>query len=679
MAIRAASRYRGPGRAVLALLAALTSAVVVAGLLTVVAGAPSATPLPPPRPEAQTTLLFDRFGRPIAGLDAGVNRIEVPLSRIALSLRQAVVAVEDRHFYDEGGISVRGILRALAYDLLHHRLAQGGSTITQQYVKLEYTGSERTLGRKLREIVLAEQLAHRYRKDRILAMYLNTVYFGEGAYGAEAAAETYFGVHASQLSVEQSALLAGLIQAPGAYDPFLNPAAARARRNVVLAAMVRQGWLSPATAARLERRPVRVRRPPPPSSALAYFVRYVEQALVRRYGIARTFTGGLRVTTTLDLGMERAAERAIASHLSGPRDPAAALVAIDPLTGAIRAFVGGRDFRRAQFDLAADAHRQAGSAFKVFTLASALLRGIPLDSVWNGPRSITISDPRCETGGRPWQVSNFADESAGTMTLAQAVAHSVNTIFAQLVVRVGPASVVRVARAMGIRSPLQPVCSITLGSEPVTPLEMADAYATLAARGIHRSPQVLQTVRDAGGRVLSRLAPDGVRAIPPGVADLVTAALQGVITGGTGTAADIGRPAAGKTGTAQDFQDAWFCGYVPQLAACVWVGYPRGEVPMHDVDGFADVVGGSVPAEIWHDFMSAALVGVPVRGFHPVHVAPPPRPPIPPVPSPTLPAPAAPPPSAPPTPTPLPSPTPTPPVPSPSPSPHHHHGHPPHP
>ena len=601
-------------------------------------------------------MLYDRTGRPIGSLDQGVNRVPVASNQMAPSLKQAIVAVEDKHFYHEGGVSLSGIFRAAGADLVHHAFEQGGSTITQQYVKLEYTGDQRTLTRKVREAVLAEKLAHRYTKDQILTLYLNTVYFGNGAYGAQAAAEAYFGIPARKLSVSQSALLAGLVQAPSLYDPFTDRDAAAARRNQVLQDMAQQGYLTSEAAARLEASRVTVVRARTRPSAIDYYTAYVSRVLQNRFGADLTFSGGLQVTTTLDSRYEQAAEAAITRVLHTPGDPSAALVAIDPSTGAVRAFVGGQNFAKVKFDLASGGHRQAGSAFKVFTLAAALEEGIPLSSIWTGPPTLTIPDPRCSNGiNKPWVVSNYADEAAGTMTLAQAIAHSVNTIFAQVVTKVGPSKVAAVAHAMGIRSPLKAVCSITLGVNAVSPLDMADAYATLDARGIHHAPQFIQTVRSASGKVIFQLPRSGRRALPQQVADLETSALRGVITEGTGTAADSGRPAAGKTGTGQNFQDAWFCGYVPQLTTCVWVGYPRAERPMLNVEGFPQVFGGSLPAEIWHGFMSAVLAKVPVRNFAGVAGGPPPLAPL-------VPFPVAP-----------PTPVPSPPQPKPSPShkPHH--------
>lgn len=574
-------------------------------------------PLPKPPPLPQTTYVFDRKGRVITTLHAGVNRIEVPLSRISDHLKHAVIALEDRDFYRESGVNFSSIARAALVNLRKGRVEQGGSTITQQYVKNVYTGGERTISRKIEEAILAQKLSRSYTKDEILASYLNSVYFGRGAYGTEAAALTYFGVHASRLNLQQAALLAGLIRAPARYDPFRDPKGAATRRDLALQAMAGQGYITWDEARASVSKPVRVRKGRSSTTPAAYFMDFVRRALQNKHGYSGTFTGGLRVTTTLDWGMQRAAERAIVTNLPNPRDPAAALVAIDPRNGEIRALVGGRNFNRAKFNLATQAHRQTGSAFKPFTFVAALEQRIDPTAVMSGPRNLTIDDPMCRDPKKgDWEVSNYADETAGTMSLRSALAHSVNTIFAQLVVGVGPDNVVNVARRMGIRSRLSDVCSITLGSQGVTPMEMTAAFATLAARGVRHQPRAIREVRDPGGRVIERPTKKGKRALEQNVADLATHALQGVIQGGTGTAADIGRPAAGKTGTAQNYQDAWFCGYVPQLAACVWMGYPKTEDrPMENVEGFAHVFGGSLPAMIWHDFMVKALKGTPAAGF----------------------------------------------------------------
>jgi len=575
--------------------------------------------IPPIPVGPQTTFVFDRHGKPVTTLHAEVNRTIVPLGQISPNLQDAVVAVEDRDFYRHGALDAVAIFRAAYENALNGRILQGGSTITQQLAKNLFTSGARTLPRKVHEAVLAVKLEKRYTKRQILSMYLNTVYFGHGAYGAQAAAETYFGVPAGRLKPLPAATLAGIIAAPGQFDPATHPQDALARRNLVLKDLGQQGYITPTQASRLEGKRLKVPGLAHPQPTLyPYFMDTVTQRLLNLTGYTKTFEGGLRVTTTLDQKDQQAAERAVSSELPSPSDPSAALVAIDPATGEIRALVGGRDFDKQKFNLATQAHRQTGSAAKTFTLTAAMEQGISLKSTWSGPPHLIVDDPRCmdPKTGKPWDVSNFADESAGTMSLLDATAHSVNTIFAQLVLDVGPDQVVKAAKALGVRTRLQAVCSITLGSQAVTPLDMATAYATLADRGVRHDTQVVSSIRDASGHVLWRDGSKGVRAVPENDADLVTYALQGVVTHGTGTAATLPRrPVAGKTGTGQSFRDAWFCGYTPQLAACVWVGYKKGEISMHNVEGYADVFGGSIPARIWHDFMSTAMAGQRVLDF----------------------------------------------------------------
>ena len=575
------------------------------------------TKLPDAPPGPQTTFVLDRNGKLITTLHAEVNRVVVPFDQIPDDVKNAVIAAEDKDFYHHGGVSYFSIIRAGWADLTHRGIVQGGSTITQQYVKNVYTGNQRSFGRKIKEAILAVKVDHKYSKDEILGRYLNTVYFGNGAYGVQAAAQVYFGIPARKLSLLQAATLAEVIPAPAQYDPVDHADVAKVRRNSVLQKMASQGYITQQEADQLMDQPVKVKLRPQVAHKFAYFVSVVSKALQDTYGYAETFTGGLRVTTTLDSKMQRAAAQAVASHLPAKSDPAAALVAIDPKTGAIRALVGGRDFTRAKFNLATQAHRQAGSAFKPFTLSAAMEKKISLKSTWQGPAEITIDDPECANpDGTPWMVHNYADEEAGTFELTEATAHSVNTIFAQLVTTVGPDKVVDVAERMGIKSPLQPVCSITLGTQAVSPLDMTTAYASLAARGVVRSPYTVVQVKSTDNHVNDVYQPKaGTRALKKNDADLVTFALQAVVDHGTGTAAQIGRPVAGKTGTAQKFVDAWFCGYTPQLAACVWVGYPKGEIPLENVEGVSNVFGGSIPAGIWHDFMSAAMQGQPALDF----------------------------------------------------------------
>lgn len=591
--------------------------------------------LPKTLPPIQSTYLYDRNGTLLAQIHGPVDRTIIPLADIPKRTQDAVIAVEDHGFYSHPGIDPIAILRAAWTDLVKRQVVQGASTITEQLVKQQYAGSyvkqkdgsvsyiapARTITEKIREALLAVKLEKTLSKEQILARYLNTIYFGHGAYGVQAAAQTYWSEDAKDLTTLQSATLAGLITAPSLFDPVLHPNDAKSRRDYALDQMVQYGYLDAAKAAQLKQKPVTTA---PASDVLhapvnsEYFVDYTKRYMIRRLGGAEVFGGGLRVTTSLDLSLQKAAEAAIKSRLPQPTDPQAALVAIDPRNGQILAMVGGRNFRRSQVNLATGqggTGRQAGSSFKPFTLAAAMKAGYSLNAYWQGPSSITIPNPECFTNGAPWTLSNASDSEAGTFTLQRATWFSVNTVFAQVAAQVGPQNVADMAHAMGIRSPLKPVCSITLGTQAVTPLEMTNAYATLADRGIRHWADPLVQMTNRQGKVIGNVASTGARVLDQNNADLVTYALQGVISYGTGTAASIGRPAAGKTGTAQSYVDAWFCGYTPQLATCVWMGYPKGEIPMTSVEGVSPVFGGTIPAEIWHDFMAVAVAGQPVEGF----------------------------------------------------------------
>src|ERR671931_936970 len=446
------------GIASLALAAALAPPFIAAGKGAQLANAlydrtkiPHAPHLP------RTTFLYDRTGHLLMTLHGAVDRTPIPFSEMPKVLRQAVIAAEDADFYREGGVNIRSIFRAALINLRHHQIVQGGSTITQQYVKDVYTGDKRTVARKIREAIIAQKLSHIYTKSQILQRYLNEVYLGHGAYGVEAAAQRYFGIHASKLDLLQSATLAGIIAAPSEFDPITNREDAKGRRNYVLYRMAHLGMISKHKAHRLAHKPVATASQTTPQVPGRYFLSYVKKALEHQFGTKRTFEGGLRVQTTLDVPLQRAARVAVNDHLQGKGDPSAAVVAIDPQTGQVLAMIGGRNQDKTKFNLATQAHRQAGSAFKAFTLATALEQGYSLQSVWKGPPSLLISDPRCFTPDPqtnipgPWNVSNYADESAGTMSLLDATANSVNTIYSQVALSLGPDKVAEMARRMGVR------------------------------------------------------------------------------------------------------------------------------------------------------------------------------------------------------------------------------------
>jgi penicillin-binding protein 1A len=535
----------------------------------------------------------------------------VPLDRIDPKLQHATVAIEDRRFFHEGGTDWIAVLRAGVADVTSTSLAQGGSTLTQQLVRNLYLGDQRTLGRKLEEGCLADQLARRWSKNHVLDAYLNTVFYGQQAYGVQAAAETYFSASARQLTLPQAALLAGLPQAPTTYDPLRDPTDAKARRAEVLKAMLSTGYIDAAAyrsavAAPLGLKPGAIAKQQPES----FFVNYVSEQLVGRYGAATVRQGALTVHTTLDWRRQREAERAIRSTLNRSTDPASALVAIDPATGAITAMasiVPGRP--RYQFNLAVQGRRQAGSSFKLFVLTSAILRGIdPFTTTY-------LSAPFRGPPSDPYLIQTDTHAYTGRTPIDKATAQSDNTVFVRLTLDLGDATIAKTAHRMGVTSPLRPVDTIGLGVNAVSPLEMASAYATIAARGVYRRPYAIASVTFPDGHIDRSWQPHASRqVIPAAVADEVTRVLQGVIAHGTGTAANPRRPAAGKTGTTSSLADAWFDGYTPDLAAAVWVGYPQARVPMTNVHGIR-VFGGTFPAQIWRTFITAALHGKPADGF----------------------------------------------------------------
>ena len=564
-----------------------------------------------PRARGEKSFVYARDETSMGAVPSPWNREPIPLSRMGKWLPVATVAIEDRRFWErDRAVDYEAIARAAVANVRARRTVQGGSTIQQQLVRDRYLRNPKLdLSRKLTEACLAIQLGRRMSKREILETYMNGAFYGSNAYGVEAAARTYFSRPARRLALVQAALIAGLPQAPSRFDPARHRAAAKRRRNQVLAALLDAGDITPRRYANATRRPLRL-TPTRRYRRIRYpaFFEAARRELVDRYGLRRSRRGGLRVKTTIDPRLQQLGESALRSWLRLPTDPAGALVAIDPRTGAVRAMaVHAPGGRRLQFNLATQSRRQSGSTFKVFTLAAAMEAGISLGSVWRGPGSRRFTDRRCRTNNEPWVVGNYADQAQGTMSLLQATAFSVNTIYAQVALRVGLSRIVDVAHRMGIESPLLPVCSLTLGPEGVSPLEMTDAFATLAARGIRRRPQLLERVTTPNGKVVDRLRRDGRRALRRDVADRVTFALSGVVRGGTGTAAYFGRPMAGKTGTAESYKDAWFCGFVPQLAACAWIGHAQAEVPMAYVAGFPAVVGGSVPARIWRTFMAPAV------------------------------------------------------------------------
>lgn len=563
---------------------------------------------------AQTTRIYSADGKLLANLFLE-NREVVTLDKISPYLQKAVVAVEDERFYEHNGFDTIGIVRAAITNLAAGGVEEGASTITQQIVRNTVLAEERTeisYKRKVREAYLAYQLEKQMSKADILSMYLNTVYFGEGAYGAESAALTFFAKHASDLTVAEAALLAGLPQGPSRLDPYDNMDGAVERQQWVLKKMRENGDITAAEYETARGEQIVLKR----AEALQekgvysapYFVAHVKKVLQDEYGTALVFKGGLRVYTTLDTRMQTQAETAVRHVLDKGSDPDAALVAIDPRNGYIKALVGGKDYNKKKFNFATQAHRQPGSSFKMFTLVTALESGMPPHRKLDSSSPATI-----KTGGAPWIVGNAEGSGKGYITLQSATVGSVNTVYARLAKELGADEIVKTAKRMGIKTKLQPYLSITLGGQEVTPLEMASAYGTLAANGKHYPPIAVTKIEDSTGKVIFQAEPEGTQAISHSVAYAATSILKGVISGGTATRARIGRPAAGKTGTTQDYRDAWFVGYTPQLVCSVWMGYTP-ERPMRNVHG-RRVFGGTFPAQIWHDFMLQALKGQPRLDF----------------------------------------------------------------
>ena len=548
----------------------------------------------------------------LAVLRGSQSRVLVQSAQISPWIKQAIVATEDRRFYEHRGIDLRGMGRALWADVRHKSALQGGSTITQQFVKNELTGTQRSITRKLKEAALAWQLEQHWSKDQILTAYLNTIYFGNGAYGVERAARTYFGHDALKLTLPEAALLAGIPEDPSRYDPVAHPSAAVARRAVVLRLMLQQGIIQPGR----YRRALSASLPRPQDIHLSgvrgqapYFGEYVKQQLIDQFGAKHVFGGGFRVDTTINLELQKLARAAIDKWLPSPDGPQAALVALNPSNGAVLVMYGGRSFHESQFNLAVQGERQPGSSFKPFVLATALKEGIsPLSTFTSKPISIFL-------GNKYWTPSNYEGEYLGPIDLVKAIAVSDNSVFAQLTKVVGPANVARTAHELGITSRLDGVFSIGLGTQAVNPLEMARAYASFENGGYRidgkvfgDTPRAITKIEDVKGKVIYANAPRRTAVLSSTDAHLITQLLEGVVTGGTGQAAALpGRAVAGKTGTTENYGDAWFVGYTPQLVAAVWVGYPKGLQPMLTEFHGRPVVGGTYPALIWKTFMESAL------------------------------------------------------------------------
>lgn len=593
----------------------------VVAAMAVAAAACSVEPLEDPGlgDRGLSTIVYASDGSILATWHAEEDRTLVAYEELPKVLLDAVVAIEDERFWSHRGVDLRAVGRALFANVEAGTVVEGGSTITQQYLKNVLLTPDVSIDRKLEEAALALRLEEGLTKEEILERYLNTVYFGHGAYGVGTASLLYFGKSPADLTLGESAMLAALIQAPAASDPYIDPEPALARRRLVLEKMTDLQWVTPEEAAEADAEPLTLK---PVEGVVParypYFTEEVKRRLLDDPALGETvtdrynaiFRGGLRIHTTIDPIVQESAEAAIASVL--PEDgPSGALVALDPRTGHVLAIVGGTDFYDpdsgiAQFNLATQGERQPGSSFKPFVLAAALEQGFGLDAVFEGGRDVIVS-----TDSGPWLVENYNGATFPNLTLAEATVFSVNVIYARLVDAVGADHVVDLAEAAGINSDLQPFHSVALGAQEVTPLDMASAYGTFAADGVHVDPILVTSIETHHGINIYEATPAVTEVVEKHVAQQVTAALGEVVRRGTGQQARIGRPIAGKTGTSQEHRDAWFVGYTPEMVASVWVGFPESLVSMEYPATAYNITGGTWPAQIWARFASGALSGVP--------------------------------------------------------------------
>jgi penicillin-binding protein 1A len=560
---------------------------------------------------AASSQVFDSNGKLIATIHSVENRLPVPLAKVPKDLQNAFVATEDARFFQHFGVDPRAIVRAVFANVLDRGVTEGASTITQQLARNALLSQEQTLKRKIQEAVLAIQIERQYTKAEILELYLNQIYFGQGAYGVQAAAWVYFGKNVENLNLAECALLAGIPKSPNYYSPLNNLKAARERQSTVLDQMVKYEYISQATASKAKTTELKLAtRSSSSTGEASYFVDYVTQQLIDRYGADAVYKEGLKIYTSLDLNLQRAAEKAMAqlptyrTDAKGIKQPQGALVAIEPHTGQIKAMVGGRG--NDQFNRAVMAERQPGSAFKPFVYLAALESGMtPATVVEDKPVTIGNYSP-----------TNYDHKYRGKVTLRTALENSLNVVAVKLAQRVGPEKPIYYAQQMGIstlvtRGPVNDVnMAMALGglTRGVTPLELASAYGVLANGGVRVEPTAVLRVVDRNGKVLEQHQPRAKAVINERSAYLLTDMMKGVLIRGTGGGANIGRPAAGKTGTTSDHHDAWFVGFTPDLVTAVWMGSDTPE----SLNG---MTGGDLPATMWHDFMLAALAKSPVRDF----------------------------------------------------------------
>jgi penicillin-binding protein 1A len=607
-----------PARLVLIGGAALVGTIVIAvGIVLgyVVAIADNVPPLSQLKQisDGSNSEIYAANGASLGTILSDTLRTPIPSSQIPSILKEATVAIEDQRFYQHHGVDFQGIIRAAMTDLTSGQTLQGGSTITMQLVRNLYVGvSERTLKRKIQEAVLAEKLEKVHDKDWILTDYLNTVPYGaeggQDALGVQAAARIFFNKTASQLTLPQAALLAGLPQAPSEYNPFDNPSAARTRRNEVLAKMAQLGYITLADASYAESAPLGLEHGTYYSTRIEnFFFNYVQQQLIAKYGANTVLQGGLKVYTTLNLNLQHQAQKAMAEVLDEPGDPAAAIVTENPRNGQIEAMAQSTSYQQSEYNLATEGHRQPGSTFKAIDLATALSDGVNPNTTYYDSHFLAAG---WLPGYPTYSVSTFGDTYAGSINLVQATVTSDNTLYAQLAADLGEPNITAMAYKLGVTTKLDGFPSDALGADGVTPLEMANVYATLADGGYRNTQSVITKVVFPDGTVDSSWSDDTrTQAVSDGVTAEETNILEQNVLHGTATRSAIDCPTAAKTGTTSNLVDAWLDGYTPNYSTVVWMGYPNKDVPMTDVHGEPQQ-GGYLPAQIWHDYM------LPVVGTH---------------------------------------------------------------
>ncbi|MEG4023371.1 penicillin-binding protein 1A [Microcoleus sp. S13C4] len=564
----------------------------------------------------ETTHIYDINGKPLASIHDEANRDVVPLDQISPNLKRAVLAIEDSNFFTHKGINPGGIARALLVNLEKGRTVEGGSTLTMQLVKNLFLSPQSKFSRKVAEAVMSIRLEQILHKDQILQLYLNQIYLGHNLYGVETASRSYFNKSASNLTLAEAAMLAGLISAPEEYSPFVNYKLAKERQITVLSRMKELKWITPAqeTAARGEK--IKLGKITSfGGSQVPYVTQAVVQELTRRFGRDAVVKGGMRVQTTIDLKMQRIAEETVKAwhdrlYYQGlfydREEGQIALAAVDPRTHFVKAMVGGVDYEKSQFNRAIQARRQPGSSFKPFIYYAAFASGkyTPDSVVYDSPVGYRDGDGY-------YYPQNYGGGFSGAVTIRRALESSLNIPAIKLGQEVGLNKVIEICRVLGIRSPMEPVISLPLGAVDLTPLEMAGAFATFANNGWHSDTTFIVQVTDSSGNVLLDNTPKPKLVLNSWAAASVNSALQGVINNGTARAAQLGRPAAGKTGTTSSERDIWFVGYVPQLSVAVWMGNDNYR-PMS-----YGATGGTIVAPVWRDFMSQALEGVPAENFKP--------------------------------------------------------------